>query len=232
MKTDQPIYEFLATGAEAFRVLTGGLTLSGEYAFHALAVKGIERRLDGIFEPQGHAGPVYVIEFQAQPAAGAWYNLLAKLGLYGEAQPERDARGLLLLLRARDEPACPQGAGQARPLLAAVGLDRVLPEWLEREPDNPFVAALAPLSVADDAELQRRAPALWRTIQDASVAPPIRATLERILAFWLFERFQTLTAEEIWTMLNVLIPIEETRAYQSIFAKGEAKGNADGLNAY
>ena len=82
--------------------------------------------------------------------------------------------------------------------------------------------------VVDDAELQRRAPALWRTIQDASVAPPIRATLERILAFWLFERFQTLTAEEIWTMLNVLIPIEETRAYQSIFAKGEAKGKAEG----
>ena len=136
MKTDQPIYEFLATGAEAFRVLTGGLTLSGEYAFRALAVKGIERRLDGIFEPQGHAGPVYVIEFQAQPAAGAWYNLLAKLGLYGEAQPERDARGLLSCCApATNRPApraCPQGAGPARPLLAAVGLDRVLPEWLAR----------------------------------------------------------------------------------------------------
>ena len=95
-------------------------------------------------------------------------------------------------------------------------------------PDTPFAAALAPLIVADDAELQRRAPALWRTIQDAPVAPSIRATLERILAFWLFERFQTLTAGEIWTMLNVLIPIEETRAYQSIFAKGEAKGEAKG----
>ena len=72
--------------------------------------------------------------------------------------------------------------------------------------------------VADDAELQRRAPALWRTIQDAPVAPPIRATLERILAFWLFERFQALTAEEIWSMLNMLVSIEETDAYHSPFA--------------
>jgi hypothetical protein len=228
LKTDPLIHEYLATGPEAFRVLTGGLTLSGEYVFRALTLKGIERRLDGIYEPQSHAGPAYVIEFQAQPAAGAWYNLLTKLGLYGEARPERDARGLLILLRARDEPGCPRGAGQARPLLTAVGLDRVLPEWLAREPDNPYVAALAPLIVADDAELLERAPVLWRAIQDAPVAPPVRATLERVLEFWLFERFQTLTAEEIWTMLNVLIPIEETRAYQSIFTKGEAKGKAEG----
>lgn len=29
-------------------------------------------------------------------------------------------------------------------------------------------------------------------------------------------------------MLNILTPLEETRAYQSIFAKGEAKGKAEG----
>jgi predicted transposase YdaD len=29
-------------------------------------------------------------------------------------------------------------------------------------------------------------------------------------------------------MLNQLTPLEETRAYQSIFAKGEAKGKAEG----
>jgi predicted transposase YdaD len=82
--------------------------------------------------------------------------------------------------------------------------------------------------VTDDADLQSRAPALWRTLREAPVAPPVRATLERILEFGLFERFQTLTAEEIWTMLNILVPIEETRAYQSIFAKGEATGEAKG----
>ena len=74
MKTDHPIYLFLSTGAEAFRVLTGGHRLVGEYRFCSLTIKGLERRLDGIFEPEGHAGPVYVVEFQGQYAAGAWYN--------------------------------------------------------------------------------------------------------------------------------------------------------------
>jgi hypothetical protein len=36
--------------------------------------------------------------------------------------------------------------------------------------------------------------------------------------------FRSLTDEEIWAMLNIFTPLEETRAYQSIFAKGEAKG--------
>ena len=81
MKTDHPIYLFLSAGAEAFRVLTGGRRLQGAYRFCSLTIKGLERRLDGIFEPDGHSGPVYVVEFQGQAAAAAWYNLLTKIGL-------------------------------------------------------------------------------------------------------------------------------------------------------
>jgi hypothetical protein len=35
MKTDEPIYTPLSTGAEAFRVLTGGLRLTGPYQFRS-----------------------------------------------------------------------------------------------------------------------------------------------------------------------------------------------------
>lgn len=85
MKTDEAIYKFLATGAEAFRVLTGGICLSGSYHFSAPVIKGVERRIDALFTPENHAGPVYIVEFQAQPTTdSAWYNLLAKISLYGE----------------------------------------------------------------------------------------------------------------------------------------------------
>ena len=94
MKTDPSIYEFLATGAEAFRVLTGGTTLSGAYRFVSLSLKGIERRLDGIYEPDGHDGPVYIVEFQGQSSLPAWYNLLTKIGLYGEQHPASDLWGI------------------------------------------------------------------------------------------------------------------------------------------
>ena len=226
MKTDHPIYLFLSAGAEAFRVLTGGLTLAGEYRFCSLTIKGLERRLDGIFEPEGHAGPVYVVEFLGQPAPAAWYNLLTKIGLYGEQHPERDVIGVLTLLRERDTPRYPSGAADARSLVTGVALDRILPDWLAREPENPYVAVFAPLMIADDAVLQARAPALWQTVQTAPVA--VRDLLSQVLEFWFFERFRGLTAKEIWAMLNPLTPIQETRAYQSIFAEGKLEGKLEG----
>jgi predicted transposase YdaD len=228
MKTDQAIYEFLATGPEAFRVLTAGLTLAGNYAFRSLTFKALERRADGVYEPVGHDGPAYLIEFQGQPVAHAWYNLLTKMGLYGEAHPHADVRGILIFLDERDDPHLPTGIGAADPPFKAVYLDRFLPDWLEREPDNPFVAVFAPLVLKRDEDLRALAPRLWRTIQDAPLPEPVRQTLSQVLEFWLFERFRTLTAEEIWTMLHHLTPLEETRAYQSIFVKGEAKGKAEG----
>jgi len=228
MKTDQVIYEFLATGPEAFRVLTAGLTLAGDYVFRALTFKALERRADGVYEPVGHPGPTYLIEFQAQPVAHAWYNLLTKVGLYGEANPRADVRGILIFLNGRDDPGLPTGIGAADPPFKAIYLDRFLPDWLEREPDNPFVAVFAPLVLKRDEDLRALAPRLWQTIQDASLPEPVRHTLSEVLEFWLFERFRTLTAEEIWTMLHHLTPLEETRAYQSIFVKGEAKGKAEG----
>ena len=111
MKTDQPIYQFMATGPEAFRVITGGLTLPGAYCFRSLTLKALERRIDGVFEPEGHAGPVYIVEFQGQFAQTAWYNLMAKVSLYGEAHPERDVRGILVFLNADLDPRHPPGLG-------------------------------------------------------------------------------------------------------------------------
>jgi len=122
----------------------------------------------------------------------------------------------------------PPSSGAADPPFKAIYLDRFLPDWLEREPDNPFVAVFAPLVLKRDEDLWALAPRLWQTIQDASLPEPIRHTLSEVLELWLFERFRTLTAEEIWTMLHHLPPLEETRAYQSIFVKGEAKGKAEG----
>ncbi|HYN78089.1 MAG TPA: DUF2887 domain-containing protein [Lamprocystis sp. (in: g-proteobacteria)] len=226
MKTDPSIYEFLATGVEAFRVLSDGVTLSRAYRFVSLSIKGIERRLDGIYEPEDHDGPAYIVEFQAQPAPGVWYNLLTKVGLYGEAHPGRALRGMLIFLRAGDDPGTPPGVGA--PLFSVAYLDEVLPRWLELEPDNPYVAALVPLIIPRAEDLRIRAPQAWQVIRTAPVAPPIRATLERMLEFWLMERFPLLTSEELRTMFPVLVPLEQTRAYQDIFAKGKADGKAEG----
>ena len=108
-------------------MLRGGVTLSGSYRFVSLTLKGIERRLDGIYEPEDHDGPVYIVEFQAQPVPSAWFNLLTKIGLYGETHPGRAVRGVLIFLRAGDDPGLLPGAGP--PLCSVAYLDDVLPRW-------------------------------------------------------------------------------------------------------
>ncbi len=74
-------------------MLTGGLQLSGAYRFRSVTFKALERRADGVFEPTGQAAPVHVVEFQAQPAAGAWYNLLTKVGLIEKVGLQGNKKG-------------------------------------------------------------------------------------------------------------------------------------------
>ncbi len=57
MRTDHPFYLFLSAGAEAFRVLTGGLTLVGPYRFTSVTLKSLERRIDGLFSSDFAVGP-------------------------------------------------------------------------------------------------------------------------------------------------------------------------------
>lgn len=229
MKTDQPIYLYLNAGPEAFRVLTGGIDLQGAYSFRSLTIKGLERRLDGICEPDGHDGPVHILEFQGQAADAAWYNLLTKVGLYGERHPRRDVQGVGIFLQAGQAPRFPRRIAGTDSPVRAVYLDRFLPQWLEREPQNPYLAALAPLVINDDTELQARAPELWQRVQDAPLAADERDTLAQVMLFWFLERFRELTAKEVWSMLSLLTPIEETRGYQSIKAEGKAEGKAEAL---
>ena len=159
MKTDQPIDQFMATGSEAFRVLTGGLTLPGPYRVRSLTLKALERCIDGVFEPDGHAGPVYLVEFQGQFAQTAWYNLMAKVSLYGEAHPEQDVRGILVFLNADLDPRHPPGLSDVPGgMFQAVYLDQFLPEWLAQEPDNPYLAVFAPLVLSAEPELRQQAP--------------------------------------------------------------------------
>ena len=128
MKTDHPIYLFLSAGPEAFRVLTGGQKLEGPYRFSSLTIKGLERRIDGLFEPDGHGGPGYVVEFQGQSSDKAWYNLLTKIGLCGEEHPQRDVIGVGIFLREADIPTYPRWANDPTAPWLTVVLGQVLPE--------------------------------------------------------------------------------------------------------
>jgi len=228
MKTDRTLYHYLATGPEAFRVLTGH-TLSGPYQYSSPTLKSTERRIDALFAPQCHNGPAYIVEFQAQWIAHAWYNLLTKIGLYGEEHPSQRIHGILIFPRRTLEPKPSRWIpNAASDLLSVVYLEDTLPVLLAQEPENPFVAVFGPLIIDDEATLRQQAPHLWQAIQQAPLPQAIRLRLEEVLECWLFERFKTLTAREIAAMLQLTTPLEETRAYQGILAEGIAKGKVEG----
>ena len=228
MRTDQPIYLFLSAGPEAFRVLTGGLALTRAYRFSATTIMSLERRIDGLLEPDGHAGPVHLVEFYGQPAPTGWYNLLTKLGLYGEQYPDREVRAVGVFLRRADMPSQPAWVFDAGSPVRVVALVEVLRDLLARDPDDPYVATLAPLAISNADELKARAPQLWQTVQQAPLPEKRRDLLAQVLEFWFFECFRGLSAQEIWTMLNIITPIQETKAYQSIFAEGKTAGKTEG----
>lgn len=227
MQTDHPIYQYLATGPEAFWVLTGGITLTDAYQFSSPVLKNIERRIDALFAPQDNNGPVYVVEFQVQSTPSAWYNLMTKVGLYGEEHPEQQVRGLLILPRKRPKSKRSRQYIDYPGYLSAVYLGDFLPELLQQRPHDPFVAALAPLFL-NKQELKQQSPQLWQTIHAANLSVNVRSKLEDILVFWFFEKFNQLSEQEILDMLRKLTPIEETSGYKAILAKGILKGMAEG----
>ena len=179
--------------------------------------------MDALFEPDGHSGPTHVVEFYGQNRKTAWYNLLTKMGLCGEKYPERDIVGVGIFLHDSDIPQWPHWATQPSSPLICISLQNVLPDWLAREPDNPYVAVFAPLLIDNDDDLRKRAPALWQTVSSAPLEEEVRNTLLQVMEFWFFDRFRHLTFKEIWTMLSIMTPIQETKAYQSILAEGKAE---------
>ena len=197
MKTDQQICQFMATGPEAFRVLAEGLFLLGPYRFSSITLKALERRIDGVFEPEGHERPVYLLEFQEQSSKTAWYNLATKLGLYGESHPDTDVRGILVFLSSEIDLLYPNGPGnQGDWFFRAVYLDHFLPEWLAQNPNNPYMAVLSTLGKAKS--LKRLLTRRFGSLPDWAVQRIEGASLEQ-LDLWFDD---VLDAESLSNLLN------------------------------
>ncbi len=161
MKTDHAIYQLLSTGREAFRILTNDMPLAENYKFSSQTFKEIERRIDAIFEPESPDETTYIIEFQAQKKIEAWYNLLTKIGLYGEQHPQLQVHGILIFPHHKNEDEDSHWlADTASKLWTAIYLEEFIPNMLIEEPENPFVSVFAPLMLKDESILIKQAPQL------------------------------------------------------------------------
>ena len=105
-------------------------------------------------------------------------------------------------------------------IAASSHLDQVLEKARQQHPDHPLLAVFLPW-FARDAELAQQAPAAWRRLE--ALAEPGAAVLLDVFMSWMMERFKGQTYEEVLHMLQVLTPLEETRAYQELVNVGRQK---------
>jgi len=192
-------------------VLTGGRRLEGAYRFCSLTIKGLERRLDGIFEPDMNAGArwaVILLPTGKRRAGGVTAGRRPGTMPGPSAREGKPAGGATFRERARTPTTAP-GADDYRPW-----------PWIPASCRNDGkgvgsmtkAAVFAPLVIQDDAELRAHAPQLWQTVQTAPLPPGARDALAQVLEFWFFERFFGLTANaqeamQLWLAARVARPI-------------------------
>ena len=233
MKTDKQIYTLLGADPEFLRVLTDGITIRGSYLFEALEVKGLERRTDGVLIPRLADEDLWVIEFQAQPDPLIYHRLLLEMALVGERHPGRVVRGFILFAQASLDPRTEPWHGLMKRDPAAPLRCAYLPDLLQRlalaQPDHPLLAVFLPYLEDDLARLRTQAPPVYRRLQETTLPETTRRHCLDVFQSWLMVRFNALSLEEILKMLGELTPLEETRAYQELVAKGQVIGEAKGL---
>lgn len=233
MKTDKQIYTLLSADPGFLRVLTDGIVVRGPYLFEALEVKGLERRTDGVLLPQAPTEDIWVIEFQAQHDPLIYHRLLLEMALVGERHAPRVVRGFVLFASAsldpRTEPWQALIERDPDPPLRRAYLPDLLVRLADEAPDHPLLGVFLPYMEADLDRLRQQAPSIYRQLQTTSaLSKSTRRYCVDVFQSWLMARFKSLTLEEILKMLGELTPLEETRAYQELVAKGRAMGRLEG----
>ncbi|WPL19281.1 hypothetical protein Thiowin_04398 [Thiorhodovibrio winogradskyi] len=225
MHADKQIYLLLGADPEFLRLLTGGLRITGSYAFEAIDVKALERRIDGVVLSENTEDPIWVIEVQAQCDPKIYHRLLIDMGLLGERHLGREVHGLLLFITpAQDPKTKPWNRHIARDAelpIRRVYLSEMLQRLEQTQPEHPLLATFLPYLIDDRAQLREQAPLAYGRIQQAPLADSARKHCLDVFQSWLLARFDDMTLEEILTMLGELTPLEQTRAYREIVAKNQ-----------
>lgn len=157
------------------------------------------------------------------------------MGLVGERHAPRSVRGLLLFLSAAQDPrTAPWDALLERDPEAPVRrayLIEILTRLRQREPEHPLLAVFLPVLIDDEEQLRMEAPRSYCWLRESNLSETARRQCLDVFQSRLMARFKALSLEEILTMLGELTPLEETRAYREVVAKGEAIGRKEGRQA-
>jgi hypothetical protein len=150
------------------------------------------------------------------------------MALVGERHPGRVVRGFILFAQASLDPRTEPWYGLMERDPAAPLRGAYWPDLLQRlalaQPDHPLLGVFLPYLEADLERLRAQAPPVYRRLQATTRPETTRRHCVDVFQSWLMARFKTLSLEEILKMLGELTPLEETRAYKELVAKGRQEG--------
>jgi len=148
--------------------------------------------------------------------------------MVGERHPGRVVRGFILFAQAsldpRTEPWHGLMARDPAPPLRCAYLPDLLQRLARAQPDHPLLAVFLPYLEDDLVRLREQAPPVYRRLQATALPESTRRHCVDVFQSWLMARFKALSLEEILKMLGELTPLEETRAYRELVAKGRQEG--------
>ena len=193
------------------------------YRFAAPELKAANHRLDGAFWPRSaEAGtsdrPVVLLEVQMHAKAGFKHRLFAQTARFLQLHPQVQHLAVVVVVPHRRLKLGPTQLPQQ--LQAFVdGVNWLSLEELGQQADLDPLLALITLPVRPEAELKVSTPRILERRPDL---------LSTVLTM-LFERFPTLTPEEIMVIAG--IPTDQllhTRAAQDLLDRGRQEGEAQG----
>ena len=234
LKTDHWFYGLFHSAPDLIALLlpegaTGVPSLSSDapgdslYRFESPELKAVNHRLDGAFWPQStEAGtpeqPVVLLEVQMQAKPGFKHRLFAQSARFLQLHPKVQYLAVVVVVPHRRLNLGPARLPQQ--LQAFVdGVVWLSLEELGQQVDLDPLLTLLTLPVRPEAQLKVSTPQILER------RPDLLSTVLTIL----FERFPTLTPEEIMVIAG--IPTDQllhTRAAQDLLDRGRQEGEAQG----
>lgn len=228
MKTDKELFKIFRAHPNLLRDLIG-LANQFEYDFRSEEMKDFSRRADGILlSPQDPWA--YILEFQAYKSEDIYFRIAVEQALFAQHHREKKVAMVLIFFNRQWDPRTEPWHGlchSANPYFRAFYLTDLVAQLSEKRPNHPLVLLFQPI-LADRGHLRRNARNYYQRLEAEVSRSQSLTYLLDIFGRWMLQRFAEVSEAEVMAMFN-LTPLEETRGYRDLVARGKAIGEKRGL---
>ena len=230
MKTDKELYKLFSSCPELLFEAAKCKPLDN-YKMVSITLKEFERRTDGFLQPESEDSPVYFVEFQAYWDDTIYHRLILEMASYGVENPKREIRGILVFTEKNlDKKTLPwhELTKSNKNIFYVVYLKDYLEELEKQDPDNPLVSTFKPYLEKNEHKIKTKAKKWYKNIKQSPLSYQVKESFGSVFTRWMQERFPKLSYEEVTKMFVELTPLEETRSYKELVAKGQVIGEKIG----